>query len=199
MSQVFLPLSIAFSDAGSHVARKWWEGKLWKIPIVEHLRFLPSAFLLSLGCWLLLGLRDATVSTYICPLSGGPYSIENWLGDAAGCLDTVLASTAYELSTRHTQASLPSCLRGSKTWASILIATTTIWITIGVIVRLAVPDDLHERLPFDVIFSLAFVRLQSTQALSLSLLYITAIVSVSSFFPQRLHQFTRPGFQGLRS
>lgn len=181
-SQVFLPLSIAFADVGVRVALKWWNGKLLKVLTLEHLRFLPSAFLLSLGCWLLLALRDTTISTYICPLSGGPYSTQNWLGHAAGSLDTVLVYTAYELSTRRIQASLPTCLRGTNTWASILIVTTTIWLALGIIIRLAVSDDFRERLPFDVIFSVAFARWQFMQALSLSLLYITALVSVSHVF-----------------
>lgn len=154
-------------------------GKLWRSLLQQRFRYVPPAFLLSTGCWLLLDLWNATTSTYICPVAGKQSMIIPVLQIATLGLDSLLAIAVAELSRPYYQASLPRRLKGTNIWAPILITAAVIWFIIGAIVRLAVPDDLSERLPSNVIFSIAFFSSQLTQALSLSILYISAIVSVS--------------------
>jgi hypothetical protein len=127
----------------------------------------------------MVGLWSATTSTYICPLAGLQSTIIPALQIVALLLDTFLVIVVVEMSFPGYQTSLPQKLKGPTIWASVFIATAIVWLIVGVVIRLAVPDDLSERLPFNVIFSIAFVSSQLTQALSLSILYISIIASVS--------------------
>jgi hypothetical protein len=177
---------IAVYDAGRHSQTLEVDvkiGKFWRSLLQHRFRYVPSAFLLSTGCWLLLDLWNATTSTYICPLAGKQSMIIPVLQIATLGLDSLLAIAIAELSRPYHQESLPRQLKGTNVWASVLITAAMIWFIIGAIVRLAVPDDLSERLPSNAIFSISFFSSQFTQALSLSILYISAIVSVSQDVP----------------
>jgi hypothetical protein len=153
--------------------------KFWRGLLRHPFRHVPSALVLSTGCYLLLGLWNPTTSTYICPLTGVHFTIIVIIQVAAVVLDSVVAIAVVEMSLPSFQAVLPQKLKGSAIWASALIITVLIWFIIGVVVYVAVPDDLSERIPFHVINSVDFISSQVNQALQLSILCIGAIISVS--------------------
>ncbi|KAF2426513.1 hypothetical protein EJ08DRAFT_651768 [Tothia fuscella] len=141
-------------------------------------RYIPSAFGISVGCYLLLStLWDATGSTYICPRAGRESTSIPGLQVVGTIIDGLLAIATVELS-RNANSSRS---KGPLVWGAVLIATAAVWCTIGVAFYFGAPELRSWLLPFELMWNADYVFSQLFQTLLLSGLCICAFICVVEY------------------
>lgn len=152
-------------------------------------RYLPTAFLLSLGCFLVAGLWTTSQSTYICPLLSTDINLVPRLQVLALFLDTALAIAVLELTLGGMLPSSP-ILETPTSWAVVLTLTSAIWSVVAIVCYSNQPENRgwlllqHEHFPLRSLFLLL------CQALFLTVLCMSTLYSVCFQFLQSVYQLT---------
>lgn len=190
--QVWLPLLLAIYDAlrlqkpglhngtGTNSDFTSHQGSFQ--PIVTRLlssrwRFVPTTFLLSLGCHMVAGLWLTSESSHVCPRSSSDSTAIPQLQWLALLLDTSLAISAAELALPSATAS--SRLSKSLTWIFMTILSAATWSVVSIILAFTQPENRDwfflrtERAP-----AITFLTIFG-QAVYLTLLSLATLYSVS--------------------
>lgn len=140
-------------------------------------RYVPTAFLLSLGCYMVAGLWLASESSHVCPLLSSDITLVPRLQILALCLDTFLAIAVLELALGGMLPSSP-LLATPMSWAVVLTLASSVWAIIAMVCY--VRPESHawlllkeEQSPVKILFSMF------CQALLLTVLCVSSLYSVS--------------------
>lgn len=142
-------------------------------------RYVPTAFLLSLGCHLVAGLWLSSESSHVCPISSSDIVAVPRLQWLAMLLDTFLAVAALELAIGGMLPSTP-ILSTPVSWAAVLAFSAGIWTILAAVVAAIQPENHawlfmeDEPSPLKTIVSLI------CQALFLATTCISFLYSVSA-------------------
>ncbi|KAK5941501.1 hypothetical protein PMZ80_006780 [Knufia obscura] len=140
-------------------------------------RYVPTAFLLSLGCHLVAGLWLSSESSHVCPISSSDVVVVPRLQWLALLLDTSLAIASLELAIGGMLPSTP-ILSIPISWAAVLTLSAGVWSIIAAVVIATQPENHawlfmeHEPSPVGSILSLV------CQALLLATFCISTLYSV---------------------
>lgn len=143
-----------------------------------HWRFLPTTFILSLGCYMVAGLWLSSESSHICPQSSSDLVGIPRLQILVLFLDTALAIAALELALGAKTAS-KGLLSLPNVWSTAAIACVTIWSAVCIVLVQTQPEHRawmflrNELAPSTTLFVLLY------QAVFLTVLVVSSLYSVS--------------------
>lgn len=141
-------------------------------------RYVPSAFLLSLGCHLIAGMWSTSQSTQICPLISQDSLLIPRLRCMALLADTFLIVAAYELATNSVQSG-DSIFPTPTSWIIVTTFTTGLWAAVATYVYRTQPEN-HAWLFLEPASSrMSAVIPMLFRALFLSVLAVSSLYSVS--------------------
>lgn len=139
--------------------------------------YLPSAFLLSLGCYLVAGLWLTSESSHVCPLLSTDVNMVPRLQLLALFLDLALAIAVLELTLGGMLPSSP-LLATPTSWAVVLTLTSVVWAVVTIVVYIKQPENRPWLLMQDDSFSSRPLFSLICQALFLTALCISTLYSV---------------------
>lgn len=143
-------------------------------------RYLSSAFLLSLGCYLVAGLWRSSESTHICPLFSSDISMIPRFQLLALFFDLALAIAVFELTLGGVD-SASQLLATPTSCAAVLTLTSSIWAIVVVIIYFQQPENRSWLLLQDGSASTHPLLILLGQALFLTMLCVSVVYSVCTY------------------
>ena len=149
-------------------------------------RYVPAAFLLSLGCHMVAGLWSNSASSHVCPISSSDIVVVPRLQWLALLLDSLLAIASLELVVGGPTTSM-RVLSAPTSWAIVLTTAAGLWCVVAMVVHSTQPENHawllleHEPSRVGALLSLICQAL-FLATFGISLLY-TASRPISSFYP----------------
>lgn len=145
-------------------------------------RYVPVAFGLSFGCYLVAGLWLSSESSYVCPLLSWEAVAIPRLQIVAVLLDTFLVIAALELAIGNTQPTSYT-LSTPRSWTIVMLLSSAIWIVIAIVVYHTEPEHINWLLLRHDVFQSASLLTLLYRAVFLSIFCLSTLCSVSLKHP----------------